>query len=201
MTIHRPLWPLLLAAALAGAAPAGATAPEPPASAPETASPMFRFAGAPYVHRWSHADQHEFTPPAQPDLAAWKDMVTVQLYTHVRTDEQLKLIADGVLVAYQKTGVVVRTSSSQAVPGHPSEHIVVAVLRDQGVREMVFARFRLTPDGGQALVYSHRVYGMQPDDAAGAWFKANEAPTERAMMAWTDIPSVAALRALPQSPS
>jgi hypothetical protein len=42
---------------------------------------------------------------------------------------------------------------------------------------------------------------MKPDDAAATWFRANDIPTEKAMMAWTDIPSAAALRALPQSPS
>ena len=193
---------VLLTAALAGALPAGATPPTPPRSpASAVAAPLFRFAGQPFVHRWSHAGQHEFTPPAQPDLAAWSDMVTVQLYDKVRTDDQLTFVADGVLVAYQKSGIVVRTSSSQALPGHPAEHVLVAVLSDKGVREIVFARFRLTPEGGQALIYSHRVYGEQPDDAARAWFRENDTAAERAMMAWTDIPSAATLRALPQSPS
>jgi len=202
MTI-RPLTPLLLAAALAGVLPmACAASPEAPAaSAAEVGAPLFEFAGKPFVHRWSHAGQHEFTPPAQPDLARWRDMVTVQLYDKVRNADELALVANGVLVAYQKAGQVIRTNSLKPTPERPAEHLVVAVLHDKGVREMVFARFRLTPGGGQALVYSHRVYGTEPDDAAGAWLRANDMPTEQAMMAWTDIPSLAALRALPQSPS
>jgi len=202
MTI-RPLTPLLLAAALAGARPiAGAALPEAPAaSAAKVGAPLFQFAGKPFVHRWSHAGQHEFTPLAQPDLAKWQDMITVQLYDKVSNDDELALVANGVLVAYQKAGQVIRANSLEATPGRPAEHLVVAMLHDKGVREIVFARFRLAPGGGQALVYSHRVYGTAPDDAAGAWFRANDIRTEHAMMAWTDIPSAAALRALPQSPS
>jgi len=200
---RRPYLHALLAAALASAlSPVGAAAApaSAPASAAAAAAPLFQFAGTPYVHRWSHAGQHEFTPPSQPDVSRWQDMLTVQLYDKVHTSDELALVANGVLVAYQKQGLVIRKSTSQAQPGHPTEHIVVAVLHDKGVREMVFARFRLAPEGGQALVYSHRVYGIKPDDAAAAWFQANDVPTERAMMTWTDIPSVAALQALPQSP-
>lgn len=203
MTI-RLLTPPLLAAALAGGlAGACAASPDAPAaSAAEVGASLFRFAGKPFVHRWSHGGQHEFTPPAQADLARWQDMVTVQLYDKVSNADELALVANGVLVAYQKAGRVVRTDSLAATPERPAEHLVVALLHDHGVREMVFARFRLTPGGGgQVLVYSHRVYGTAPDDAAGAWFRANDVPTEQAMMAWTDIPSAAALRALPQSPS
>lgn len=203
MTTCRPLAHLLLAAALAAALPAAdAASPEPPAaSAAVAAAPLFQFAGTPFVHRWSHAGQHEFTPPAQPDLDKWQDMVTVQLYDKVTTADQLAFVANGVLVAYQKAGLVIRTNSLKATAGRPAEHMVVAILQDAGVREMVFARFRLTPEGGQAVVYSHRVYGMQPDAAASAWFREHDLPLEKAMMTWTDIPTVAALRALPQSPS
>lgn len=202
MTIRSPLHRLLLAAAFAGALlPAATAAPgEAAASAPAAAAALFQFAGKPFVHRWSQAGQHEFTPPAQPDLDKWQDMVTVQVYDKVTSADQLAFVANGVLVAYQKTGLIIRTNSLKATAERPAEHMVVAVLHDKGVREMVFARFRLTPQGGQALVYSHRTYGMKPDDAAAAWFRANDIPLEKAMMAWTDIPSVAALQALPQSP-
>jgi hypothetical protein len=202
MTTCRHLVHLLLAAALAGSVPlaVAATPESPAAAAPVAAAPLFQFAGTPFVHRWSHAGQHEFTPPAQPDLDHWQDMVTVQLYDKVRNADELAFVADSVLLAYRKSGRVVRSASTTAVPDLPAEHMVVAVLHDKGLREMVFARFRLTPDGGQALVYSHRVYGLNPDDEAGKWFRANDPAIAQAMMAWTDIPSVTALRALPQSP-
>jgi hypothetical protein len=203
MTTPRPLLPVLLAAVLAGALLAASQATPAPAAASAAAAgaPLFRFAGKPFVHRWSKGGQHEFTPPAQPDLSAWQDMVTLQVYDKVTNPDELALVTDGVLVAYQKAGLVLRSSAFQATPGLPAEHVVVALLQDKGVREMVFARFRLALDGGgEAIVYSHRVYGTQPDEAADAWFRANGAATEQAMRAWTDIPSVAALRALPQSP-
>lgn len=198
--------PLLSAALLACALLSSAACSVAPASGTAVsaadASAAFAFGGKPYLHRWSHGGQHEFTPSAQPDLSAWQDMVTVQVYDKVNNPDELALVANGVLVAYQKAGQVLRTSTSQATPERPSEHVVVALLQDKGVREMVFARFRLASDGGgEAIVYSHRVYGAQPDAAADAWLTANGAATEQAMMAWVDIPSVAALRALPQSPS
>jgi len=198
---------LLLAAAIAGPVhAAGTAAPEPPLpqppgrSAPAADAPLFRFGGQAYVHRWSHASQHEFTPAAQPDLSTWQDMVTVQVYDNVANPDELSLVANGVLVAYLKTGQVLRTTVARAMPGRPAEQFLVALLPADGVRELVFARFRLAPEGGQALVYSHRVYGAQPDEAASEWLRAHGAATEAAMKAWTDIPSVVALRALPQSP-
>lgn len=202
MAIRNLFSQLLLAAVLAGALPAaGVAAPLPPAASGALSGvPMFEFAGMPFAHRWSHAGQSEFTPPAQPDLSSWQDMVTVQLYDKVRNADELAFVADSVMLAYQKAGLVLRRSASTAVAGGSAEHLVVAVLHDKGLREMVFARFRLMPDGGQVIVYSHRVYGAQPDDAAGQWLRVNDPAIERAMMAWTGIPSVAALRALPQSP-
>jgi hypothetical protein len=191
--------PLLLSTWLALALAGGASAA--PASAPEpSASAVFSFAGKPYLHRWSQKGQNEFTPPGQPDLAHWQDMVTIQVYDQVTSGEALAGVANAVLVAYQKAGLIIRTSSLPAQPGRPAEHMIVAVLQDQGLREMVFARFRLTPDAGEAIVYSHRVYGTAPDAAASAWLRANDLVMEKAMMAWTTIPSPSTLQALPQSP-
>jgi hypothetical protein len=189
-------------AAASAAAPmtASAAAPTPPSTPAPTSAPAFTFAGTPYVHRWSKNGQNEFTPPDQADLARWQDMVTLQLYDKVHSPDQLAFVANSVLLAYRKAGLIIRTNSLVATPQRPAEHMVVAVLQDKGLREMVFARFRLTPEGGEAIVYSHRVYGIKPDDAASAWFRAHDLPMEKAMMTWTDIPSVAALRALPQSP-
>jgi len=70
----------------------------------------------------------------------------------------------------------------------------------KGLRQMVFSRFRMVPEGGEVIVYSHRVYGIKPDAEATAWFKANDIDIEKAMMTWTEIPGVPALQALPQSP-
>jgi hypothetical protein len=195
------------AALLAGALAMNVTATAGPPATPASASTAgvvaatFAFAGKSYVHRWSHAGQHEFTPAAQPDLSTWQDMVTLQLYDKVANPDELALVANGVLVAYLKSGQVLRSTLTRAAPDQPAEQLVVALLQSEGVRELMFARFRLAPEGGgEAIIYSHRVYGAQPDDAAGDWLRAHGAATEQAMTAWTDIPSAAALRTLPQSP-
>ncbi|MEP6503746.1 MAG: hypothetical protein ABJD97_10465 [Betaproteobacteria bacterium] len=157
------------------------------------------FAGTPYLHRWSQHGQNEFTPAPQPDLKKWRDMVTINVYDDVKTGEQLANVANNVLVAYQKAGIIVRTSSSPAQPGRPAQHMIVAVLSAPGVSELVFTRFVLTPEAGEALVYSHRVYSMKPDAAASAWFKAHDIEMEKALMTWEGMPSVPVLRALPQA--
>ena len=164
------------------------------------APPSLDFAGTRYLHRWSQAGQNEFTPAPQADLKQWHDMVTINVYDDVRTGEQLANVANNVLVAYQKAGIIVRTSSLPAQPGRPAQHMVVAVLSAPGVSELVFTRFVLAPEAGEAIVYSHRVYSMKPDAAASAWFKAHDLETEKALMMWEGMPSVPALRALPQTP-
>ena len=40
-------------------------------------SSAFAFKGVEYFHRWSQADQHEFTPAKQEDLDRWADMITI----------------------------------------------------------------------------------------------------------------------------
>jgi hypothetical protein len=202
MTTLRPALAGLLALVVTTSrAFAPAAASDASAATAAVAAPVFEFAGKPFVHRWSHGGQHDFTPPAQTDASKWEDMMTVQVYDKVHTPDQLAFVADSVLVAYQRSGQIIRKSTSQATPDRPTEHIVVAVLQDKGIREMAFARFRLTPEGGQAIVYSHRVYGIKPDEAAAAWFRANDGAIEKAMMTWTGLPSNASLQALPQSPS
>ncbi len=184
---------LLLACAL-GAPPAVAqTSDAPPAL-------TLDFAGTSYLHRWSQAGQNEFTPAAQADLQQWQDMVTINVYDAVRTGEQLANVANNVLVNYQKAGIVVRSSSLPAQPGRPAQHMIVAVLTAAGVSELVFTRFVRKPEAGAAIVYSHRVYSMKPDAAASTWFKAHDLEMEKALMAWDGMPSIATLRALPQTP-
>jgi hypothetical protein len=193
MTLRLVLRLALLVAAFAGL---------PAAHADTDAAPptTLNFMGVPYLHRWSQAGQNEFTPLSQSDLAKWHDMVTLQVYDKVSTSEQLATIANTVLVSYQKAGLIIRTHSIAAKPDRPAQHMIVAVLSDVGVRELVFARFRMTPEVGEAIVYSHRVYGFKPDAEATTWFKAHDIDIEKAMTAWADLPSVRSLQTLPQSP-
>ena len=194
MTLHR----LLAACALLGAAllPAFTTA-QPASAAPAT---TLQFMGVPYLHRGSQAGTHDFTPLPQSDLAKWRDKITIQVDTGITGSEQLTAVANAAMAGFQQGGLVIRTSSRAATARHPAEHMIVAVVSDKGLRQMVFSRFRMVPEGGEVIVYSHRVYGIKPDAEATAWFKANDIDIEKAMMTWTEIPGVPALQALPQSP-
>jgi hypothetical protein len=193
--IHRALAAasLLLAAAL-GSTPAAAQSHQ------GTSALTLDFAGTPYLHRWSQNGQNEFTPEPQTDLKKWRDMVTINVYDDVRTSDQLANVANNVLLAYQKAGIIARTSSAPAQAGRPAQHMIVAVLSAPGLSELVFTRFVLTPEAGEAIVYSHRVYSMKPDSAASSWFKAHDIEMEKALMMWESMPSVPVLRALPQTP-
>ncbi len=197
MSLRTSLRLAALAGALLAVLPLAAALPAPAAPAPPTA---LNFAGTPYLHRWSKGGQHEYTPLPQSDLDQWRDMVSIQVHDTLTTPDQLAILANTALTAYQKAGLILRTHSLRASPGHPAEHMIVAVLSQQGVRQIVYARFRLTPEAGEVIVYSHRVFGMQPDPAATAWLEANDQAVERAMMAWSDLPAVPALRTLPQAP-
>jgi hypothetical protein len=191
LPVHRRA---LLAWALSAAAMASAVA------APPAPSTTLNFMGTPYLHRWSQGGTHDFTPLAQSDLAKWRDKVTIQYDTQITTSEQLTAIANAALAGFQKGGLVIRTNSLAASPGRPAEHMIVAVTSDTGLRQMIFTRFRMTPEGGEVIVYSHRVYGIKPDAEASTWFKAHDIDIEKAMMAWADIPGVPSLQALPQTP-
>ncbi len=194
MTLPPACRRLLLACALA-------TAVARPGFAAEAATPptALTFMGTPYLHRWSANGQNDYTPLPQSDLAKWRDILTLQVYDGVDTGEKLSKVANDVLLASQKVGLIIRTNSLPATPGRPAQHMIVAVLSDVGVRTMVFTRFMLTPAGGLAVTYAHRIQGIKPDAEASAWFKVNDIPIEKALMAWTEIPSVPALRALPQA--
>jgi len=191
LPVHRRA---LLACGLCAAALAPAVAGTP---APST---TLTFMGTPYLHRWSQAGTHDFTPLAQSDLAKWRDKVTIQFDARIGTGEQLAAVANAALAGFQQGGLVIRTHSLAASPGHPAEHLIVAVTSATGLHQMIFSRFRMTPEGGEVIIYSHRVYGIKADAEASTWFKAHDIDIEKAMMAWTDIPSVPSLQALPPTP-
>jgi len=157
------------------------------------------FRGTDYVHRWSRNGQNEFTPPADGDLAKWRDMVTINVHEGVASGDQLAELANGVLANYKDHGKVLRTDSRPRTPQRPAEHFVGAVLGDPDFLEAAFARFLLVDGKGFVVVYSHRVYGREAGPAMSDWLQANGATTEKALMDWGGLPSVAALRRLPQS--
>ena len=193
---------LCLLVALAMALPAGAAAKEPlkPATTPTANGAMkLSFSGAEYVHRWSKNGQNEYTPPAQPDLKAWRDMVTVIVNERVTNGEQLAQLANGVVDNYGKAGQIIRTDSRPRTAHREAEHFIAAMLHAQGVTEAVFARVVMAEGRGMIVVYSHRAYGDKAAETIGTWMSRHGEATERALMSWTGAPKLAQLRALPQA--
>jgi hypothetical protein len=177
----------------------GAIAPAAAKEAVATKPMTLRFGGVDYVHRWSQKGQNEFTPPAQPDLARWQDMVTINLHEEVGNGDQLAAMANAVLGGYQRNGKIVRTDSKPLTPQRPAEHLAVAILAAPGLVEAVFARFVLVGGRGMVVVYSHRAYGTNAAATIGGWLQAKGPSVEATLMAWQGMPQPAQLRALPQA--
>ncbi len=155
--------------------------------------------GRAFLHRWSRAGQHEFTPAGDEDLDRWRDMLTLNLHEQVSTGEQLAAVANQVLGNYQQHGgKILQTRSTPRTPERPAEHLIVAVLGTPQLLEAVFARCLMHEGRGLIAVVSHRVYGQAVGPQMSQWLAQNGPATEQALMAWTAMPTLAALRQLPQ---
>ena len=157
------------------------------------------FGGMDYIHRWSKDGQNEFTPQSDPDLSRWRDMVTINVNASVRNGDQLAELANRVLGKYQSNGKIIRTDSRPRTAQRPAEHLIVAILGDPEFLEAAFARFVLIDGVGFVAVYSHRIYGKEAGPPMSAWLESNGPPTEKTLMAWDKMPTLAALKQLPQS--
>jgi hypothetical protein len=166
---------------------------------PQTKAATFSFGGMNYMHRWSKGDQNEYTPESDSDLGRWHDMVTINVHEAVRNGDQLADIANRVLSNYQSHGKIVRTDSQPRTSQHPAEHLIVAVLGNPTFLEAAFARLALIDGVGVVVVYSHRVYGKDAAGTIGEWVKTNGPSVEKTLMAWDKMPTLAALKQLPQS--
>jgi hypothetical protein len=146
----------------------------------------FVFQGVEYFHRWSQADQHEFTPAKQEDLDHWSDMITIDGYPGVNEEEKLAEAANAVLGNYQSHGArVLRTDSVPRTEERPAEHFISALFSRPDFAEAAFARFKLVDGKGYSFVYSHRIYGTEAKKQMEAWTTANGKATEKALMEWT----------------
>jgi hypothetical protein len=181
---------LFLCAALATPVVSGA--------AQSAAAAGLSFDGVAFMHRWSKGGQHEFTPKGEEDLTKWRTMVTINVHDSARTGEQLATVANRVLGNYQQAGKVIRTDSTPRTNTSEAEHFAVALLPDPGFLEAAFARFLVHDGRGVVVVYSKRFYGDGASHEMGAWLQNNGSEVERALMAWTGLPTHAALKALPQ---
>jgi hypothetical protein len=176
---------------------AGLTMAMMPGTGAAAPAATLRFRNQDYLHRWSRQGQHEFTPADQPDLQAWRDMVTVNQHRAVRSGEQLAELANSVLGNYQRHGKILRTNSIPRSTQKPAEHFAAAALGQPRFIEAVFARFVLREGQGQVLVVSHREYGERVGPAASAWLAQHGTAIEQALMAWDRWPSAQELERLP----
>lgn len=176
---------------------AAASSPAALANAADATALTIRFRGIDFRHRWSKAQQHEFTPSDQPDLASWRDMITLNGHSAVTRGEQLAEVANQVLANYQRHGRILQTRSEPRTSVRPAEHLIVAVLGQPAFLEAAFARCLLTEGTGMVAVYSHRVYGKAAGPAMSEWLVAHGLPVEQAWMAWDSMPGGADLKRLP----
>jgi len=149
--------------------------------------------GTTYLHRWSQGNQHEFTPKGQADLKNWKDMMTISVFPEVSNGNQLAQIANGVLSNYQNNGAILRTDSKPRTANSEAEHLIVAILRGNGVMESVHARIKLEQGKGTAIVWSRRSYGSDAAQTIGSWLQKNGQARESVFMAWEEYPSLVKL--------
>lgn len=157
------------------------------------------FHGQDFIHRWSQAGQHEFTPEGQLDLAAWQEMITLNVRDEVTNEEALASLANGVLNVYQKHGQVIRTASVPRSDSQSTEHLAIAVMGSPEFIEAAFARFVFREGRGVIIVYSHRTYGDGANDAMVTWLQTNMTSSESRLMSWSALPGKASLDILPES--
>jgi hypothetical protein len=159
-------------------------------SAADSSTPAFSFREVEYFHRWSEANQHEFTPAKQEDLEHWTDMITINAYPGVDDGEKMAGTANAVLGNYRShQGKVLRTDSVPATDERPAEHFVSVLFTRPAFAEAAFARFKLVDSQGYSFVYSHRFYGDKAAGEMGEWLKTNGEKTEKALMDWDASPS------------
>lgn len=152
-------------------------------------SAEFKFLGESYVHRYSKADLHEFTPKDKPSLDKWTDMVTINNYPKIKSGEELAKSANAVLETYKDHGaMIVKTDSVPKTSTREAEHLVVVLFPQPDFIEASFTRFLIKDGHGHSLIYSHRVYGKKAGDAMSLWLKSNGEKTEKALMAVSSLP-------------
>ncbi len=157
------------------------------------------FQGDEYHHRWSKQGQNEFTPSGQEDLAQWRNMLTINVHEKVVNEEQLAAAANNTLGLYQENGEVLHTDSKPRTADSPAEHFMAGAFAQPNVAEAAFSRFILRDGVGVVVVYSQRFYGENAQDEMLQWVKGNGDKVEDALMTWQAIPTLKALKELPQT--
>jgi hypothetical protein len=152
----------------------------------------FTFQDVTYFHRWSQADQHEFTPEGDEDLEKWSDMITVNGYPDVKDGDGLAAAANAVLENYKNhQAKILKADSVPRTPKRQAEHFIAAVFGRPEFIEVAFARFKMVDGKGYSFVYSHRIYGQKSGDPMSAWLSEHGAEVEKRLMEWTSMPAPA----------
>jgi hypothetical protein len=152
----------------------------------------FTFRDTTYIHRWSKANQHEFTPEEQDDLDKFEDMITVNGYPAVKDGDGLAAAANAVLENYKNAKAkILKADSVPRTSQHEAEHFIAAVFGRPEFIEVAFARFRMVNGKGYSFVYSHRIYGKKSGDPMSAWLGEHGADVEKALMESTSMPTPA----------
>lgn len=155
----------------------------------------FSFNAVKYFHRYTKADQHEYTPVGQANLNAWTDMVTINLYRTAKDGDALAAMANAVLENYKANkGRVVKTDSVARTKDKPAEHLIVIAFGRPEFLEVAFARFMMYEGTGSAVIYSHRIYGKKAGDDISAWLAKSGPIIEKSLMAWDAMPKLPALK-------
>jgi hypothetical protein len=155
----------------------------------------FNFQDVTYVHRWSKANTHEFTPEEQDDLDKFEDMITVNRYPDVKDGDGLAGAANAVLENYKNAQAkILKTDSVPRTPQREAEHFIAAVFGRPEFIEVAFARFKMVDGKGYSFVYSHRIYGKKSGDPMSGWLSDHGEEVEKALMEWTSMPSPALAR-------
>jgi hypothetical protein len=172
------------------------------ALAKEPAKPAtvtLNFGGVEYVHRTTLNGRSDFTPASQPGMASWRDRVTIVVRENVTSPDQLSGIASNLVGTVSDLGEVVSAKSMPNARTQETEHFFAARLQGKGFTQASFARLALVEGKAMVIVYSHRSYGEHSTETSTGWMDRNGDAIERELMAWTGMPKLAQLRALPQS--
>ena len=123
------------------------------------------------------------------------DIIAVNGYPGVGDGERLAATANAVLENYKNHQArVLKTRSVPRAPNRPAEHLIAVVFTRPGFVQVAFARFKLVEGKGFSFVYSHRLYGEEIGDQASSWLKASGEEVEKALLAWSSMPSPTSLR-------
>lgn len=147
------------------------------------------FDGQEYSYKWTSDNLHEFTPGEQSVTGQWKDMVTVNYYPVVATENDLALVTKAVLSNYEDAGGIVL--GVETLPGSqskPVEYVIAVVFGASELAEFALVKFLMHDGIGASVAYAHREYGTDMGTSINDWMDANGARLKEEITNFTDLP-------------